>query len=270
MNPQVRATTRATRVSVRIGPCYSSCGTSAARGGCPPAGRERGVLLAYMDDSGEQGTQLWAAVLIEDRAWLDTLDAWADYRRWLRNNFGLPIVKGRGKRVPVELHATDFITGAGDWRHLHVNQAARLRAFRVGLRMIGRHAAVFAVAWVPSRPMSAGYSSTFHVSPAIDCWRTLLERLATFSTVSAGGQQVLAILDEGYGDQVHKGASEDAPSPSRRIALRRCSKRASADARRRPGGAGFQAERFYPNGRPVRVCRPQRASAGRSGSGPVA
>lgn len=159
------------------------------------------MLLAYMDDSGEQGTQLWAAVLIEDRPWLDTLDTWTDYRRWLRNNFGLPIVKGRGKRVPVELHATDFITGAGDWRHLHVNQAARLRAFRVGLRLIGRHAAVFAVAWVPSRPMSAGYSSTFHVSPAIDCWRTLLERLATFSTVSAGGQQVLAILDEGYGDQ---------------------------------------------------------------------
>jgi hypothetical protein len=153
-----------------------------------------------MDDSGERGTQLWAAVTVEDGAWLGVLDAWTDYRRWLRDNFGLPIVKGRGRRVPVELHATDFATGAGDWRHLHVNQAARLRAFRVGLRLIGRHANVFAVAWVPSRKVSASYAP-FHVSPAVDCWRTVLERLATFSTNSAGGQRVLAFLDEGYGGQ---------------------------------------------------------------------
>jgi len=31
MNPLVRPLTGVTRVSVRIGPCYSSCGTSAAR-----------------------------------------------------------------------------------------------------------------------------------------------------------------------------------------------------------------------------------------------
>lgn len=81
-----------------------------------------------------------------------------------------------------------------------MNQDARLRAFRVGLRLIGRHANVFAVAWVPSRPVSATYAP-FHVSPAVDCWRTVLERLATYSTNSAGGQRVLAFLDQGYGDQ---------------------------------------------------------------------
>lgn len=72
------------------------------------------MLLAYLDDSGERGTQLWSAVMVEDGDWLGVLDAWNDYRRWLRKNFGFPIMKGRGQRVPVELHATDFATGAGD------------------------------------------------------------------------------------------------------------------------------------------------------------
>jgi len=162
--------------------------------------KENGMLLAYLDDSGELGIVLFATVIVPDRRWLPLLDAWIDYRRWLRSNFGFPMFKGRRRRVPVELHATDFATGAGDWRGLKVNQQARMRALRVGLRLIGRYANVFAVAWVPSRPMSQSYVR-FHESPAIDCWRTVLERLATYSTSSANGAPVLALLDQGYGDQ---------------------------------------------------------------------
>jgi hypothetical protein len=159
------------------------------------------MLLAYLDDSGERGLHVWAAVIVPELGWLDLLDAWTDYRRWLRQNFGFRITKGTGRRVPIEVHATDFATGAGEWRHRRVAREARLRALRVGLRLIGRHARVFAVAWDPARPMSETYEQQYHVSPAVDCWRTTLERLATFSIKSAGGDRVIAFLDSGYGDQ---------------------------------------------------------------------
>jgi hypothetical protein len=105
------------------------------------------VLLGYVDDSGEQGTFVLAAVIVRDEAWLRTLDAWTDYRRWLRANFGYRIRKGRGRTVPVEVHATDFASGAGEWYGKHSHPDARIRALRVGLRLIGRHTRVFAVAW---------------------------------------------------------------------------------------------------------------------------
>jgi hypothetical protein len=92
-----------------------------------------------------------AAVIVRDDAWLRTLDAWNDYRRWLRGNFGIRIRKGRGRVAPVEVHGTDFATGAGEWHRKPVSREARIRALRVALRLIGRHAHVFAVAWEPRR-----------------------------------------------------------------------------------------------------------------------
>jgi hypothetical protein len=156
------------------------------------------MLLAYFDDSGARGHYLLAAVVVPDDEWLDLLDAWTDYRRWLRKNFGIRISKGTGRRVPVELHATDFATGAGAWYKLPVNAEARLRAFRIGLQLIGRFAQVFAVAWVPSRKITDTYMP-FHVSPAIDCWRTALERLATYGGHES--ERVLTFIDSGYGLQ---------------------------------------------------------------------
>lgn len=159
------------------------------------------MLLTYFDDSGERGTYLLAGVIVPDDRWLDTLDAWTDCRRWLRTNFGLRIAKGRGRRVPIELHATDFATGAGAWHRLPVMREARLRALRVGLRLIGRFARVFAVAWIPERPMSETYERDYHEGPAVDCWRTALERLGTYSIKSRSGDRVATFTDSGYGPQ---------------------------------------------------------------------
>lgn len=157
------------------------------------------MLIAYCDESGEGGVHVLATVIVQDTEWLATLDAWTDYRRWLRDEFGLPIVKGRGRRKPVEVHATDLVGGNGDWRGLRLGRDARMRAFRVGLRLIGRHTKVFAVAWDPTRRMQESYRP-YHEKPALDVWRTTLERLVTFSRVSAENQHVMAITDAGYGE----------------------------------------------------------------------
>lgn len=62
--------------------------------------------LAYVDDSGDSkhGTTL-TAVLVEDRAWNATLQAWLDGRRSITDDFGVP--KG------TELHAADLYKGRG-------------------------------------------------------------------------------------------------------------------------------------------------------------
>jgi hypothetical protein len=52
------------------------------------------MQLAYFDNASERGIQLFAAVIVDQEDWLDLLDAWTDYRRWLRKNFGFRISKG--------------------------------------------------------------------------------------------------------------------------------------------------------------------------------
>lgn len=162
------------------------------------------MLIAYCDDSGEAGVQILAFVVLQDQDWLRVFDAWWDYRRWLRQEFGLRMSKGTGRRVPVELHATDMASGSGDWRKLGVSRPARMRALRVGLGMIGRHVKVFAVAWDPGRPMTDDYTVSFHQSPVRDCWRTALERLASHSHYDHGDDRFLTVIDQGYEHQFTK------------------------------------------------------------------
>ena len=157
------------------------------------------MLLGYVDDSGEQGTFVLAAVIVRDEAWLRTLDAWTDYRRWLRSNFGYRIRKGRGRTVPVEVHATDFVSGAGEWHGKHSHPDARVRAMRVGLRLIGRHTRVFAVAWDPGR-LQQGASPAKGGIPT-ECWTVMLERFATHSQIDHAGDRCVFFVDDGYGQK---------------------------------------------------------------------
>lgn len=157
------------------------------------------MFLSYFDDSGERGVLLLAGVVVHDSRWSDLQDAWFDYRRWLRNNFGVPIQKAQGRRRPhVELKGTDFANGSGPWRGLPVGRAGRLRAMRSGLRVIGNHAHVFAVAWMPNREMTGAWPAR-HDSPLIDTWTTCLERLATYSQRHPihSGDRVMTITDQG-------------------------------------------------------------------------
>lgn len=155
------------------------------------------MLLGYVDDSSEGGVFVLAAVIVRDEAWLRTLDAWTDYRRWLRSNFGYRISKGRGRIAPVEIHATDFATGAGEWYGKPVGREARMRALRVGLRLIGRHARVFAVAWEPKRILPLADPPLGGIPMA--CWDVMLERFATHSTYDHSSDRVILFVDDGYG-----------------------------------------------------------------------
>lgn len=160
------------------------------------------MQLAYFDDSGEAGLQVLGCVVVPDSQWLRTLDAWTDYRRWLRANFGLRMSRGRGNRVPVEIHTTDLVTGAKEWRKLGLSREARVRALRAGLRLIGRNATVFGVAWDPGRKASA--SAPQLSRPAVACWVTAIERLSTYSSRSAKGDFVTVFADRGYEELFRK------------------------------------------------------------------
>jgi hypothetical protein len=152
------------------------------------------MLLGYVDDSGERGLFLLAAVIVKDDSWLRTLDAWIDYRRWLRQEFGYRFTKDGGRK-PIEVHATEFISGAGEWRRLAVAQPARMRAMRVGLRLIGRQTRVFAVAWDPNR-IGGGNPPPGGIPHA--CWEVMLERFATHSNYEHGSDRIAFYVDAGY------------------------------------------------------------------------
>jgi len=60
--------------------------------------RGHGVYLVYIDDSGDTGlisgnsptdAFILNALIVQDDAWLDTLDEIINFRRFLRDNFGL-------------------------------------------------------------------------------------------------------------------------------------------------------------------------------------
>lgn len=159
-----------------------------------------------MDDSGEAGIFILGTVIVHEHSWAPLAKRWGEYRGWLRKTHGFRSFKGSKHHQPIELHATDFATGAGEWRFTSATLAQRLEAYRYGLAVIGQHAKVFAIAYLPSRPMTGTYPD-FHQSPAVDAWRISLERLATYAKKDAqskgGGEpeKVIVILDNGYGHQ---------------------------------------------------------------------
>lgn len=94
------------------------------------------MYLFYIDDSGDDGLKsegsptdafVLSALIVSDDEWLTTLDEVVDFRRFLRDQFGL--------RMRDELKAGYLVHGAGPFDRLGTSDSARMRIYKMALRL---------------------------------------------------------------------------------------------------------------------------------------
>lgn len=143
--------------------------------------------FAYVDESGDPGpsgskTFTLGCLLLEDRAWLHALDELLEFRRGLRDRFGLPI------RAEVKAHY--LLSNSGEFRKLGLDARARYRIYRDHLR-IANSLEIKAFAIVVHK---AKFGSG---DPRPLAWNRLMQRLERFTTKN--GVMLSMYHDEGEG-----------------------------------------------------------------------
>lgn len=94
------------------------------------------VYFAYFDESGDSGVGsgsptrffVLACVLVPALSWESTLNRLIDLRRWLRDEYGVP--------VRPELKALDFVKGRGGFTGSRVDRRERLAVYAQCLRRV--------------------------------------------------------------------------------------------------------------------------------------
>jgi uncharacterized protein DUF3800 len=155
--------------------------------------------LAYVDESGTPGltgssTYALGCVLVKDADWPEVHDALIRYRRFLRQQFGLPI--------RAELKANYLTQNGGPFKKLKVSEKSRARIYRLTLRLQSKlPVLVFAILVDKKRIKTAK-------DPREVSWEYLLQRLERFTTKgpnSDGAQtQVTLVHDEGEAATIRK------------------------------------------------------------------
>jgi len=149
------------------------------------------MYLAYIDDSGDPGplgstSFALACVLVCDEDWLGTLYELIQFRRGLRQIFGVP--------VSAELKANIVIRGKGPLKPLRLSDPKLRRIFNLQLRVQPTMGTTHSFAIVINK--QAHYSSPqAHHSVESRAWEYLLQRLERFSTLNEVA--VVIIHDDG-------------------------------------------------------------------------
>jgi Protein of unknown function (DUF3800) len=149
------------------------------------------MYLAYIDESGNVGdfgkggtlTFTLACVLVEASVWSDVFDQTIDFRRFLRDAFGLP--------VRAEVKANYLLRNSGPFAALKLTEQKRFKIYRGFMRLQHKlDLDTFAIL-VNKTKMPKG------TDPRLRTWEFMLQRLERFSTKSV--EPVLIIHDEGEG-----------------------------------------------------------------------
>lgn len=156
------------------------------------------TLIAYIDETGNTGhPSLGGAtacyglgcVLVEAAAWTTSFDAFLDFRRTLRSNYGLPL--------RAEVKANYLIRLSGDLKGLELAPGERKMIYRAHLKSIpAMGARAFAVVVDKERAAVSG-PDCFAMA-----WVTLLNRLERVTTYEQA--EVLLVHDEGEDVSVRK------------------------------------------------------------------
>lgn len=92
------------------------------------------MYLCYFDESGDPGYKnslthafALACVVVHDTAWLSTLDQIISFRRFLRDEFKIP--------MRAELKAGYFIHNTGPFENLNIGPETRMKIYRMSLRL---------------------------------------------------------------------------------------------------------------------------------------
>jgi hypothetical protein len=156
------------------------------------------VFFAYVDESGNAGfpgsrTYVLGCVLVEDHHWPDTFDRLIEFRRWLRDSFGVP--------VRLEIKANYLLQNTGPFASLSLSESARFAIYRQAMRLQPKlDLQTFAVL-VDKSNLAANHPG--RTAPDVG-WEYLLQRLERFTTRS--NTYLHLSHDEGIGDQIRKWA----------------------------------------------------------------
>lgn len=90
------------------------------------------MWLVYADESGDRGaagsaTYVVAGIVVDAKQWPDVFDRLVAYRRWLRDQFNLP--------VRAEIKASHLISNGGPLRELKLGDSVRHRIYVAFMRL---------------------------------------------------------------------------------------------------------------------------------------
>jgi hypothetical protein len=152
------------------------------------------VEIAYIDESYDDSVFTMSALLIPGHAWKDCFTAVRDYRRELKNRFGIFTTK--------ELHATDFVAGRGRISPRTVSKGIRARIFHETLDLVTTlpGAAVISGAWE--------IAGTGHQAIHAKAFARIHDRLQR--RCSADNSQMVRVVDQGREVELRKVARRSA------------------------------------------------------------
>jgi Protein of unknown function (DUF3800) len=150
--------------------------------------------LAYIDESGSDGlvtaggsmTFTLGCVMIDAERWPDVFDDMIDYRRYLRDQFKIP--------VRAELKANYLLRNGGPLRPLQLSESARFSVYR-GLMRLQAKLELKSFAVVIRKDVME--SRSLAQNPRHVAWEYLIQRLERFTTKER--TQVVVFHDEGEG-----------------------------------------------------------------------
>lgn len=162
---------------------------------------EKGITLgcvdiAYVDGSGNTdpaGSLSYAlgCVVVTADEWPSTFDDVIDYRRFLRDRFGVP--------VRAEVKANYLLRNSGAFRKLRLGESARFAIYR-GLMRLQPKLGLRTFAIVVRKHKLAAKGITVNARDL--AWEYLLQRIERMSTKSR--KPVMIVHDEGEGDSIRK------------------------------------------------------------------
>jgi hypothetical protein len=179
------------------------------------------AYIAYVDDSGDETTSVYTALLIPIDRWSECLAGWLEFRRRLYGTYGIP--------ADVELHAAEFVHGKGTpapgvTYGVNTDRAKRRHVLKLASAQIGSMQALTLLARVMPGAKPA------------DCYRRLIADLDDLM-VAEGGWCLMVVDGDGT-QQYHKPIHRELRLATRRIVedpgtiSTRASRRDAASARR--------------------------------------
>lgn len=156
------------------------------------------MYFAYFDESGDSGyensptnTFTLAAVLVHDNDWMATLDEMVSFRRYVRDQFGVP--------PRAEIKANWLIHKKGPcFKNLDLSFPGRLNLYEAFMRFQRKVGMIQTFAIVIDKDKV--YKTS--VSPRDYAWTRAIERLERFG--SGEGETLHVLPDEGHGHFIQK------------------------------------------------------------------
>ncbi len=150
------------------------------------------MYFAYVDESGDSGaagsmTYTLGCVLVDGETWPNRFDRLIEFRRQLRDLFGLP--------VRAEVKANYLLHNGGPFRALSLSEGVRFAIYRQSMRLHAK---------LGFRTFAVVVNKANHPGVAVDnlAWQYLLQRLERFATYA--DEVVMIVHDEGNPDAVRK------------------------------------------------------------------